>query len=119
MYPVLISSCPRAKSVLENSNWLWREVNSLRRRQRVVRVLDIGLRYAQLRLVFWRCQLGDHLALRDAMTFIDGDLGKPARIFRGDVELGRFYAPVRLDDAIRQRLAAEARDQISDDALSV
>jgi hypothetical protein len=38
----------------------------LRRRQRVIRVLDIGLRGAQLRLVFRRGQLRDRLALRDA-----------------------------------------------------
>jgi hypothetical protein len=57
--------------------------------------------------------------LRDAVTFIDGDLGKPTRIFRRDVELGRFNASVRFDDAFRQRLAAKARDQISDNALGM
>ena len=72
---------------------------------------------AQLRLVFWRSEFCDYLALSDAVTFIDGDLGEAARIFRGNVKLGRFNASVRLDDAVRQRLAPEAGDQIPDGPL--
>ena len=89
----------------------------LRRRKRVVCLLHIGLGGAQLRLVFRRGEFRDSLPLRDARAFLHGHFRETPSVFRRDVHLGRFKASVRLDDAIRQRLAPEAGDQISDWAL--
>ena len=68
----------------------------LRRRKRVVRLLHVGLGGAQLRLVFRRGELRDHLPLRDARAFLHGHFGEAPGIFRRDVDLGRFEAAVRL-----------------------
>ena len=85
-----------------------------RGREGVLRLLHVGLRGAQLRLVFRRGDLRDDLTLRDAGALLDRDFGEPAGIFRRDVDLGRLDAAVRLDDAGGQRLAAQPRDQIAD-----
>ena len=79
-----------------------------RRRERVVGLLHVGLCGAQLGFVFRRGELRDHLPLRDARAFLDGHFGQPTGIFRGDVDLGRLDAAVRLDDAVRQRLRRAA-----------
>ena len=118
MKPVFISSWPRSKSDLANSSALCRDVISASAaRKRVVRLLHVGLGGAQLRLVFRRGELRDNLPLRDARAFLHGHFREAPGVFRGDVDLGRFKAAVRLDDAVRQRLAAEAGDQIPDGAL--
>ena len=90
-----------------------------RRRRRVLGALHARLRCAKLRLDFGRRDPRDHLALRDGRAFLDGDLLETAGVFRRHVDLGRLDAPVRLDDASRQPLAAKLSDQVLDQALGV
>ena len=103
------SSCPRSKSDLATASTALRwSISDLRLGQRLLGLVQIGLRRPQLGFIFRRRHPANDLPGFDFAAFLDGDVGEPAGIFRGDVDLGRLDAAVGLDDAVGHRSAEHA-----------
>ena len=79
--------------------------------QRLLSFVQIGLRRPQLCFIFRRGYAPDDLSSRNLAAFFDGDVGEPAGIFRGDVDLDGLDAAVGLVDALGHRSAEHAVKQ--------